>query len=53
MRSIAGVQLTGVSGNLDTLDGKESVSVMADMGFTIRDLLKKNVSLNILFFFGR
>ena len=46
--SISDVELTSVSGYLKTLDGKDGVSVMADRGFTIRDLLKeKNISLNI------
>lgn len=37
-----------MSGYLDTLNGKAGVSVMADRGFTIRDLLAtKGVSLNI------
>ena len=46
--SISDVELTKVSGYLDTLDGKSGVSVMADRGFTVRDLLaSKGVSLNI------
>ena len=37
-----------MSGYLDTLDGKSGVSVMADRGFTVRDLLaSKGISLNI------
>lgn len=46
--SISDVELTKVSGYVDTLEGKEGVSVMADRGFTIWDLLsKKNIELNI------
>ena len=46
--SISDVELTRVSGYLETLDGKEGVSVMADRGFTVRDLLaEKGVALNI------
>ena len=45
---ISDVELTKVSGYLDTLDGKAGVSVMADRGFTIRNLLsEKNIKLNI------
>ena len=44
--SISDVELTKVSGYVDTL--KSGVSVMADRGFTIRDiLLEKGVTLNI------
>lgn len=46
--SIFDVELTRVSGYLDTLTDKHGVSVMADRGFTVRDLLaKKGVDLNI------
>ena len=46
--SISDVELTKVSGFLDTLDGKNSASVMADRGFTIRDMLaQRGVELNI------
>ena len=46
--SISDVELTRVSGYLETLDGKSGASVMADRGFTVRDLLKeKGVDLNI------
>jgi hypothetical protein len=46
--SISDVELTKVSGYLDTLNGKTGVSVMADRGFTVRDLLaSKGVSQNI------
>ena len=45
---ISDVELTKVSGFLDTLDGKKGASVMADRGFTVRDMLsEKGVSLNI------
>lgn len=48
MGSISDVELTRVSGYVDTLSSKHGISVMADRGFTIRDMLdKKNVSLNI------
>ena len=46
--SISDVELTRVSGYLDTLNGKHGVSVMADRGFTVRDqLASKGVDLNI------
>jgi hypothetical protein len=46
--SISDVELTKFSGYLDTLNGKCGVSVMADRGFTICDLLAaKGVGLNI------
>ena len=46
--SISDVELTKVSGFLDTLDNKSGVSVMADRGFTVCDeLASKGVSLNI------
>ena len=46
--SISDVELTRVCGYLDTLDGKRGASVMADRGFTVRDLLQeKGVDLNI------
>ena len=46
--SISDVELTRVSGFLQTLDGKNGVSVMADRGFTVRDMLaEKGVQLNI------
>ena len=46
--SISDVELTRVSGYLKTLEGKGGVSVMADRGFTVRDMLaEKGVNLNI------
>ena len=39
--SISDVELTRVSGYLETLDRKSGASVMADRGFTVRDLLKE------------
>ena len=46
--SISDVELTRVSGYLDTMNGKRGASVMADRGFTVRDLLQdKGVDLNI------
>ena len=42
------MELTRVSGYLDTLNDKEGSSVMADRGFTIRDMLAdKGIELNI------
>ena len=50
--SISDVELTHVSGFLQTLEGKEGISVMADRGFTIKDQLKEvGVLLNIPPFF--
>ena len=40
---ISDVELTKVSGFLETLDGKAGVSVMADRGFTIQDALKEKM----------
>ena len=37
---ISDVELTRLSGFLDVLQGKSGVSVMADRGFSIKDLLK-------------
>ena len=46
--SISDVELTRVSGFLQMLDGKSGVSVMADRGFTVCDVLaEKGVQLNI------
>ena len=46
--SISDVELTKVSGFLNTLEGKGGVSVMADQGFTACDVLaEKGVDLNI------
>lgn len=46
--SISDVELTRVCGFLDKLEGKKGVSIMADRGFTIKDLLyQKGASLNI------
>lgn len=39
MGSISDVELIKVSGYLETLDNKNGISVMADRGFTIRDIL--------------
>ena len=45
--SIADVETTHVSGFLDKLKDEPGVSVMADKGFTIREMLKEiNVDLN-------
>ena len=46
--SISDVELTRVSGLLKELESKEGISIMADRGFTVKDLLKEiNVELNI------
>ena len=46
--SISDVELTRVSGFLTKLEDKPGVSIMADRGFTIKDMLSKlNVDLNI------
>ena len=43
--SISDVQLTRCSGFLETLKDKPRISIMADRGFTIKDIL--NVALNL------
>ena len=46
--SISDVELTRVSGLLNHLEDKPGVSIMADRGFTIKDMLaEKGVKLNI------
>ena len=46
--SISYVELIHICGFLDKLEGKHSVSVMADRGFTIKDMLNDlRVELNI------
>ena len=46
--SISDVELTRVSGFLDHLEDKPGISIMADRGFTIRDMLSKlNIDLNL------
>ncbi len=46
--SISDVELTRVSGFLVALKDKRDVSIMADKGFTIREMLKQiDVGLNI------
>ena len=48
IRSISDIELTRASGFLTTLKDKPGISIMADRGFTIKDMLKKlNVDLNI------
>ena len=45
---ISDLELTCASGFLTTLEDKPSISIMADRGITINDMLKKlNVDLNI------
>ena len=52
--SISDTELTRVSGYLQTLNGESGVSVMADRGFNLRDMLaEKEVELNILPFIER
>jgi len=47
--SISDVELTCISGFVDTLKHKPGISIMADRGFTIQDQLKPlGVNLNIL-----
>ena len=46
--SISDVELTRMSGFIDQLQDKPGISIMADRGFTIRDILKElNIELNI------
>ena len=46
--SISDVELTNLSGLLESLEDKPGVAVMADRGFTIKDILAKlNIELNI------
>ena len=46
--SISDIELTRASGFLTTLEDKPGISIMADRGFTIKDMLKQlNVDLNI------
>lgn len=46
--SISDVELTRVSGFLQTLEGKDGISIMADRGFTVKDQLSEiGVDLNI------
>ena len=46
--AISDIELTRLSGFFDVLQGKSGISVMADRGFTIKDLLKDiGVELNI------
>ena len=46
--SISDVELTKMSGFLTTLEDKLDISIMADRGFTIKDLLQKlNIELNM------
>lgn len=52
--SISNVELTRVGGFLTTLQDKPGVSIMADKGFTIKDMLKElNIALNIPPFLDR
>ena len=46
--SISDVQLTQCSGFLETLKDKPGISIKADRGFTIKDILKElNIELNL------
>ena len=53
--SISDIELTRVSGYLTKLSDKPGISIMADRGFTLRDVLNKlNIQLNLpLFMEGR
>ena len=52
--SISDVELTRSSGFLNKLQDKPGISIMADRGFTIRDILKElNIELNTPFMQGR
>ena len=54
MGSISDVELTRVCGILTTLKDKPGISIMADRGFTIKNMLKElNVELNIPPFLDR
>ena len=49
--SILDVELTSRSGFFVKLEDKPGISIMADRGFTIKDLLKElRIDLNIAFF---
>ena len=46
--SISDVELTRVSGFIQKLEGRNGISIMADRGFTIKDMLQEiGVDLNI------
>ena len=46
--SISDMELTCVSGFLSTLEGKQGISIMADRGFMIKDMLKElHIELNV------
>jgi len=46
--SISDIELTKASGYLTTLQDKPGISIMADRGFTIKDMLKElNIELNL------
>ena len=46
--SISDIELTRASGFLTTLEDKPGISIMADRGFTIKDMLKRlNIELNL------
>ena len=46
--SISDIDLTRISGYLTTLEDKPGISIMADRGFTIMDMLKElNIELNL------
>ena len=46
--SISDVELTCLSGFLDKLQDKPGIAIMADRGFTVKDMLRElNIELNI------
>lgn len=46
--SITDVELTRLSGFLDKLKDKPGIAIMADRGFTVKDMLRElNIELNI------
>jgi len=46
--SISDIELTCASGLLDALKDKAGIAIMADWGFTIKDMLAKlNIELNM------
>ena len=52
--SISDVELTKMFGFLNVLEDKPGISVMADRGFTIEDVLwELNVQLNVPLFSGQ
>ena len=46
--SISDVKLTGASGFLRAIKDKPGISIMADNGFTLKDMLKELIDFNFL-----